>query len=156
MAKYDYCYFQDDDWLNLYMDSLYTNFLENPNLIHSNSMPIIYLESRRWMFANADKDLHTGFTWLGCGSFVPREKVQRFLGQLGSISLSKDRLKLADRYFSLWTNQYPYQLSNPLTPLDKKDGWDVDQWNTVYNNIVSLNVYEIRRHFGKYIVFFKN
>ncbi|PKK80830.1 hypothetical protein RhiirC2_723542 [Rhizophagus irregularis] len=136
MAKYDYCYFQDDDWLNLYMDSLYTNFLENPNLIHSNSMPVIYLESRRWMFANADKNLHTGFTWLGCGSFVSRAKVQRFLGQLGSISLIKDRLKLADRYFSLWTNQYPYQLSNPLTPLDQKDGWGVDQWNMVYNNIL--------------------
>ncbi|CAB4417263.1 unnamed protein product [Rhizophagus irregularis] len=136
MAKYDYCYFQDDDWLNLYMDSLYTNFLENPNLIHSNSMPVIYLESRRWMFANVDKNLHTGFTWLGCGSFVSRAKVQRFLGQLGSISLIKDRLKLADRYFTLWTNQYPYQLSNPLTPLDQKDGWGVDQWNMVYNNIL--------------------
>nr|CAG8494478.1 6977_t:CDS:2 [Entrophospora candida] len=123
MAKYDYCYYQDDDWLNMYMDSMYTNFLNNPSLIHSNTMPIIHLEHRRWMFANADKNLHTGFTWFGCGSFVPRAKVQRFLGQLGSISLAKERLKLSDMYFSIWTNQYPYQLSNPLTPLDQQEGW---------------------------------
>ncbi|CAG8439188.1 12774_t:CDS:2 [Funneliformis mosseae] len=143
MAKYDYCYFQDYNWLNLYMDSLYTNFLNNPSLIHSNTMPINYLEHKRWMFANSDKNLHTGFTRLGCGSFASRAKVQRFLGQLGSISLMKDRLKFADVYFSLWTNQYPYQLSNPLITLDKKDGWkagvnqwNVDQWNLFYNNIL--------------------
>ena len=53
MAKYDYCYFQDDDWLNLYMDSIYSNFLKSPNLIHSNTMPIIHLEHRRWTFTNA-------------------------------------------------------------------------------------------------------
>ncbi|CAG8553625.1 10453_t:CDS:2 [Diversispora eburnea] len=130
MAKYDYCYFQDDDWLNLYMDSIYTNFLKYPNLIHSNTMPIIHLEHRRWMFASNDKNLHTGFTWLGCGSFIPRIKVQRFLGQIGSASLEKERLRLVDMYFSLWTNQYPYQLSNPLTTLDQSEDWSksADQW----------------------------
>ncbi|RHZ90140.1 hypothetical protein Glove_7g7 [Diversispora epigaea] len=138
MAKYDYCYFQDDDWLNLYMDSIYTNFLRYPNLIHSNTMPIIHLEHRRWMFSNNDKNLHTGFTWLGCGSFIPRIKVQRFLGQIGLYSLEKERLRLVDMYFSLWTNQYPYQLSNPLTTLDQSEGWSnsVDQWAVVYGNIL--------------------
>ncbi|CAG8619931.1 7454_t:CDS:2, partial [Acaulospora colombiana] len=146
MAKYDYCYFQDDDWLNLYMDSTYTNFIRNPNLIHSNTMPVIHLEHRRWTFHNADKNLHTGFTWLGCGSFVPREKVLRFLGQLGTIPLAKERLRLLDMYFSLWTNQYPYQLSNPLTPLNQKDDWgnSVDHWTVVYVNIVSIIVVTIR------------
>ncbi|CAG8673531.1 11745_t:CDS:2, partial [Racocetra persica] len=138
MAEYDYCYFQDDDWLNLYMDSIYTNFLRNPSLIHTNTMPLIHLEHRRWMFSNADKNLHTSFTWLGCGSFIPRAKVQRFMGQLGYISLPKDHLKVADMYFSLWSNQYPYQLSNPLTQLDQDNGWSsgIDHWSVVYSNIL--------------------
>ncbi|KAF0358155.1 hypothetical protein F8M41_014467 [Gigaspora margarita] len=138
MAEYNYCYFQDDDWLNLYMDSTYTNFLKNPSLIHSNTMPLIHLEHRRWMFSNSNKNIHTGFTWLGCGSFISRTKVQRFLGQLGYIPLSKDRLRLVDMYFSLWTNQYPYQLSNPLTPLDQNHGWSsgIDHWSIVYSNIL--------------------
>ncbi|CAG8507509.1 3144_t:CDS:2 [Paraglomus occultum] len=138
MATYDYCYFQDDDWLNLYMDSIYSNFLRSPNLIHSNTMPIIHLEHRRWTFTNADKKLHTGFTWLGCGSFVPRAKVQQFLRQVGSTAMPKDRLRLLDMYFSLWTNQYPYQLSNPLTPLEQEGAWStgVDQWAIVYANIL--------------------
>lgn len=87
--------------------------------------------------------MHAGFTWLGCGSFIPRIKVQRFLAQLGSAGLGKDRLRLADMYFSIWTNQYPYQLSNPLTPLEQKEGWSdgVDQWTIVYQNIVSVCVF---------------
>lgn len=55
MARYDYCYFQDDDWLNLYLDSMYTNFLRYPSLIHSTTMPIIHLEHRRWQFTNQGK-----------------------------------------------------------------------------------------------------
>ncbi|KAL1917545.1 uncharacterized protein VTP21DRAFT_3938 [Calcarisporiella thermophila] len=137
LSKYDYCYFQDDDWLNLYMDSLYSNFLKHPTLIHSNTMPIIHLEHRRWMFTDTDINLHTGFTWLGCGSFLQRDKVHRFLAQLGQENLPRERLRLADMYFSIWTNQYPYQLSNPLTPLDQDKGWStsVDQWAIVYGNI---------------------
>jgi hypothetical protein len=57
-----------------------------------------------------------------------------------SISLPKERLRLSDMYFSIWTNQYPYQLSNPLTPLDQQEGWSngVDQWAIVYGNIVNI------------------
>jgi hypothetical protein len=83
-------------------------------------------------------NMHTGFTWLGCGAFVPRWKVQNFLAQLGSAGLGKDRLRLADMYFSIWTNQYPWQLSNPLSPLDQNEGWSdgVDQWAIVHQNVV--------------------
>lgn len=85
--------------------------------------------------------MHSAFTWLGCGAFAPRWKVQNFLAQLGSAGLGKDRLRLADMYFSIWTNQYPWQLSNPLNPLDQKEGWSdaVDQWAIVYQNVVSIN-----------------
>jgi hypothetical protein len=52
LAKYEHCYFQDDDWLNTHMDALYTNFLTSPNLIHTNTLPLIQMEHRRWTFTN--------------------------------------------------------------------------------------------------------
>jgi hypothetical protein len=55
LAKYDHCYFQDDDWLNTHMDALYTNFLTSPNLIHTNTLPMIQMENRRWTFTNDGK-----------------------------------------------------------------------------------------------------
>lgn len=64
MAQYDYCYFQDDDWLNLYLDSMYTNFLRYPDLIHSNTMPIIHLEHKRWQFTNKGKSTYLCFSFL--------------------------------------------------------------------------------------------
>ncbi|OZJ02415.1 hypothetical protein BZG36_04762 [Bifiguratus adelaidae] len=138
-ATYEHCYFQDDDWLNIHMDSLYTQFLETPNVIISNTMPIIHLEQLRWRFYESEINMHAGFTWLGCGSFLPRDFSQQFLAQLASSSMSRDKLRLADMFFSIWTNQYPIQLVNPLTALDQKDAWStgegVDQWAVVYGNI---------------------
>jgi hypothetical protein len=66
LATYSHCYFNDDDWLNIYIDSLYTKYLDcctdtvkggrSPigvedrvgGRIASNTMPIIHLEHRRW------------------------------------------------------------------------------------------------------------
>ncbi|KAF9915071.1 hypothetical protein BX616_006963 [Lobosporangium transversale] len=140
LAKYQHCYFQDDDWLNTHMDALYTNFLTSPNLIHTNTLPLIHMEHRRWTFTNLDYKMHTGFSWMGTGSYVPREKAKQLLEQGGNSNLAKDRLKVIDMYFSIWTNQYPYQLVNYLTPLDQKNGWSTDgatdHWAIVFRNML--------------------
>ncbi|KAG0265655.1 hypothetical protein BG011_004254 [Mortierella polycephala] len=140
MAKYQHCYFQDDDWLNTHMDALYTNFLTSPNLIHTNTLPLIHMEHRRWTFTNSEYRMHTGFSWMGTGSYLPREKAQRLLEQGGNSNLAKDRLRVIDMYFSIWTNQYPYQLVNYLTPLDQKNGWSTDgvndHWSIVFRNML--------------------
>ncbi|KAF8984814.1 hypothetical protein BGZ46_006927 [Entomortierella lignicola] len=140
LAKYQHCYFQDDDWLNTHMDALYTNFLNSPSLIHTNTLPLIHMEHRRWTFTNEEVRMHTGFAWMGCGSFIPREKAQRLLEQGGNGNLPKDRLRVIDMYFSIWTNQYPYQLVNYLTPLDQKNGWSTDgvsdHWTIVFRNML--------------------
>ncbi|KAF9569230.1 hypothetical protein EC968_002638 [Mortierella alpina] len=140
LAKYQHCYFQDDDWLNTHMDALYTNFLTSPNLIHTNTLPLIHMEHRRWTFTNEEHKMHAGFAWMGTGSFLPREKAQRLLEQGGNSNLAKDRLRVIDMYFSIWTNQYPYQLVNYLTPLDQKDGWSTDgvndHWSIVFRNML--------------------
>ncbi|KAK5814577.1 hypothetical protein F5H01DRAFT_26501 [Linnemannia elongata] len=140
LAKYQHCYFQDDDWLNTHMDALYTNFLTSPNLIHTNTLPLIHMEHRRWTFTNSEYKMHTGFAWMGTGSYLPREKAQRLMEQGGNSNLAKDRLRVIDMYFSIWTNQYPYQLVNYLMPLDQKNGWStdgaVDHWTVVYRNMM--------------------
>ncbi|KAF9100044.1 hypothetical protein BGX29_006833 [Mortierella sp. GBA35] len=139
LAKYQHCYFQDDDWLNTHMDALYTNFLTSPSLIHTNTLPLIHMEHRRWTFTNDEYRMHSGFAWMGTGSYLPREKAQRLLEQGGNSNLAKDRLRVIDMYFSIWTNQYPYQLVNYLMPLDQKNGWStdgaVDHWTVVYRNM---------------------
>ncbi|GAA5892102.1 hypothetical protein JCM5296_004060 [Sporobolomyces johnsonii] len=156
LAKHPHCYFNDDDWLNIYMDALYTKYLESGSggssgalasaRIVSNTMPIIHLEHRRWRFENPDIDLHTGFTWLGTGSFFPRALSTRFLQQQSAspIPLRRDQSLVADMFFSLWTNSYPEQWPNDLVPIDVEGGevgWSrsagVDQWAVVYGNILS-------------------
>ncbi|KAG0304610.1 hypothetical protein BGZ98_005284 [Dissophora globulifera] len=140
LAKYQHCYFQDDDWLNTHMDALYTNFLTSPNLIHTNTLPLIHMEHRRWSFTNEEYKMHSGFSWMGTGSYLPREKAQRLLEQGGNSNLAKDRLRVIDMYFSIWTNQYPYQLVNYLTPLDQANGWSTDgvsdHWTIVFRNML--------------------
>ncbi|KAF9925066.1 hypothetical protein BGZ67_008926 [Mortierella alpina] len=140
LAKYEHCYFQDDDWLNTHMDALYTNFLTSPSLIHTNTLPLIQMEHRRWTFTNEDFNMHAGFSWMGTGSYLPRAKARRLLEQRGNTTLAKDRFKVIDMYFSIWTNQYPYQLVNYLTPLDQKNGWSTevvnDHWSIVFRNML--------------------
>ncbi|KAF9428342.1 hypothetical protein BGZ94_002740 [Podila epigama] len=139
-AKYKHCYFQDDDWLNTHMDALYTNFLTSPNLLHTNTQPLIQMEHRRWTFTNENYNMHAGFSWLGTGSYLPQEKAQRLLTQRDNSSLPMDRSKVIDLYFSIWTNQYPYQLVNYLTELDQNKEWsneEVDNhWSTVFINML--------------------
>ncbi|KAI8993523.1 hypothetical protein BDB01DRAFT_716216 [Pilobolus umbonatus] len=89
------------------MDSLYTNFLRYPTLIHANSKPSHYEHEMKWRFYNE------GYADFRYGAFVPRWKVQTFLTQLGKSGLIKDSLRQAESYFSIWTNQYPWLLSNP-------------------------------------------
>lgn len=101
-----------------------------------------------------DIDMHTGFAWLGTGAFVPKVLSLRFLQQMSSLPTSlvspsnsgplvPDQTSLCDMYFSIWTNTWPEQSPNELVPIDVEGaevGWSrgkgVDQWATVYANIV--------------------
>jgi hypothetical protein len=114
VASHDKCYFQDDLWLNPYMDSLYTHSLRYPQLIISNTRQSNYVDYSTWRFTRPDIDLHTGFTDLRYGAFVPKEMVSSFVDQLNSHDLNSTRMKQADVYFSMWNNQYPYLVVNSL------------------------------------------
>ncbi|SCV71957.1 BQ2448_4651 [Microbotryum intermedium] len=166
MATTEHCYFNDDDWLNVYLDSLYTKYIDTrsgivsgsssaqssttgsvavPRIV-SNTMPIIHLEHQRIFFAT-DINLHTGFTWIGCGSFAPKALSVRFLNQQSAAPsmLTRDQTLVSDMFFSLWTNTYPEQMPNDLVPIDVEGGevgWStgVDQWAIVYGNVVSESI----------------
>lgn len=76
-----------------------------------------------------DISLHTGYTDLRYGAFVSQHKVQKFLSQLSAQGLSTSKLRLAEFYFSIWLNQYPYLVSNPLLS-NGRDGFrDIDTVN---------------------------
>ncbi|KAF9902384.1 hypothetical protein BX616_001949, partial [Lobosporangium transversale] len=142
LAKYDHCYIQDDDWINLSLDSLYTLFIDHPNSLVTSTIPAMYAQQRTWMFQNAQVGLHTGFSWLGAGSFMPKSAVFNFLLQLGGSNLWKERVQLSDLFFSLWRNQYPIVLSHALAPLDQSSSWSgrIDQWSVVYEHMTDAIV----------------
>ncbi|KAG0346166.1 hypothetical protein BG004_002288 [Podila humilis] len=137
LAKYDHCYIQDDDWINLSMDSMYTAYIDNPESLLTNTMPSMYAQQRSWMFQNPKIGLHTGFSWLGCGSFMPKKTVFRFMMQLGGSNLWKEQITLSDLFFTLWRNQYPIVLSQALAPLDQSSSWsgNINQWSVVYTHL---------------------
>ncbi|KAG0253334.1 hypothetical protein BG011_006419 [Mortierella polycephala] len=137
LAKYDHCYIQDDDWINLAMDSMYALYVDQPNTLVTSTIPAMNAQQRSWMFQNPQLGLHTGFTWLGAGSFMPKQAVFKFLLQLGGSNLWKERVQLSDLFFSLWRNQYPTVLSHALAPLDQSSSWSgrIDQWSVVYEHM---------------------
>ncbi|KAI7873815.1 hypothetical protein K492DRAFT_138588 [Lichtheimia hyalospora FSU 10163] len=101
------------------MDTLYLNMIRYPTLIHANSPPTLYLDQARRRF---QVSMHSGYVDLQYGAFLPRTEAQTFLTKMGKSSLGKDRIRLADMYFALWTNQYPWILANPIhsaAPLDE-------------------------------------
>ncbi|GAA5975432.1 hypothetical protein JCM11641_004262 [Rhodosporidiobolus odoratus] len=134
MASYEHCYFSDDRWLNLGMDSTYTKYLEccagsrsmrilasGGGRISSSTLPRSHIEQRRWQFDNPDISLHAGFTSLGTGTYAPRHFSSRFVQQqaASSLHLSRRQRSLAgDAPFSIWSNSYQEQMPSDLVLID--------------------------------------
>ncbi|KAI8884676.1 hypothetical protein K501DRAFT_247387 [Backusella circina FSU 941] len=140
VASYNKCYFQDDLWLNPYMDSLYTHASRYPEQLVANARPTNYMDYMMWRFNRPDIDLHTGYVELRYGAFVSRSKVQKFLSQLSRQDLSTSKLRQAENYFSIWTNQYPYLILNPLLSFGRERFKGVDTINN--RELVQLNMFD--------------
>lgn len=52
VATYGKCYFQDDLWLNPYLDSLYTHSFRYPDHLIANTRPVNYVDYMKWRFTN--------------------------------------------------------------------------------------------------------
>jgi hypothetical protein len=83
LAKTQACFYVDDDWdVRMYMRSLYSNFLLEPTILHSITDQFTYFTNLMWTFFDKDIDLHTGFSWIGCGSIFSRDNAVRHLKYL--------------------------------------------------------------------------
>lgn len=140
VASFDKCYFQDDLWLNPYLDSLYTHSHRYPDHFVVNTRPVNYIDYKRWRFYNSEHSIHTGFADLRYGAFIAKQKVQNFLSQLSSQGLGASKLKHADVYFSIWLNQYPYIVSNPLLSNGRDKFKDLDSVNN--RNMIEYYMYD--------------
>lgn len=55
VATFEKCYFQDDLWLNTYLDSLYTHSYRYPDHLIANTRTSNYIDYMTWRFKNKGK-----------------------------------------------------------------------------------------------------
>jgi len=83
LAKTKACFYVDDDWdIRMYVRSLYSSFLLEPTILHAITDQFTYFTNLMWTFFDKSIDLHTGFSWIGCGSIYSRENAIRHLKYL--------------------------------------------------------------------------
>ena len=80
LAKTNACFYADDDWdIRTYVRSLYSSFLLEPTVLHATTDQFTYFTNLMWTFFDESIDLHTGFSWIGCGSVFSRDNAIRHL-----------------------------------------------------------------------------
>ena len=79
------CFYSDDDWdASPYMNSLIASFRADPNLLHSATNAVTHYNNMLWTFMDSSIDLHTGHSWIGCGSVFLRDHARRHLDLLSA------------------------------------------------------------------------
>ena len=77
-AKTRACLYVDDDYsIAYYLKSLLASFRSDPNLLHSVTEPYTFYTNLIWTYLDSTIDLHSGFSWIGCGSVFLREHAQK-------------------------------------------------------------------------------
>ncbi|CAF3725455.1 unnamed protein product [Rotaria socialis] len=111
-AKTLVCFYADDDWnTSHYIKTLIASFRSDPNVLHSVTNVVTYYNNLLWTFMDSRIDLHTGFSWIGCGSLFLREHAQRHLQLLRMhLQTNPELLAFSDLFFSIWLNDIPSQL----------------------------------------------
>lgn len=105
MAKYDLCYFIDDDFLPKNIHQLYMSVQRDPTRIHAAGYVGLIWNDHRWTIEDQKLGIHSQFTWLGHGSMINRTLATTFLGHAQRFGL--EDAPISDNAFSLWTNRFP-------------------------------------------------
>jgi hypothetical protein len=80
LAKTRACFYVDDDWnISHYLKSLIASFRSDPYLLHSVTDSYTYYTNLVWSYFDITIDLHTGFSWIGCGSIFLRQHAEKHL-----------------------------------------------------------------------------
>lgn len=67
------CFYMDDDWdVSCYLKSLIADFRADPFILHAVTDPYTFFTNLMWSYFDAHIRLHTGFSWIGCGSVFLR------------------------------------------------------------------------------------
>lgn len=105
-SRLNRCYFQDNTWLNPYMDSLYTHAIRHPDQWIVNTKLSDTINAMTWRFRT--ENIHAGYADLRYGAFVSKDQVQHFLDNSAFDHTN-------DVHFAIGLGQYPYIISNPIT-----------------------------------------
>ena len=74
------CFYVDDDWnVSSYIKSLIASFRSDPDLLHSVTDAYTFYTNLVWSYFDSKIDLHSGFSWIGCGSVFLRAHAQKHL-----------------------------------------------------------------------------
>ena len=80
MATTRACFYVDDDWnASGYIKSLVASFRSDPNVLHAVTNAYTFYTNLVWSYFDNEIDLHTGFSWIGCGSVFLRAHAQKHL-----------------------------------------------------------------------------
>ena len=131
LGRYPVCYIQDDTFLPTCLNGLYASYLKDPEVLHVTTDIDTQLLNAKWMFFDPSIDLHTGFAWLGSGSFIKRSRASEFLSQL--YKLLEDEQDVAELVFSLWMNEVPFILAQPRNTVALDQANDISCINCVEN-----------------------
>ncbi|CAF0966015.1 unnamed protein product [Adineta steineri] len=107
------CFYADDDWdASFYLKSLIADFRADPYVLHSVTDPGTFYTNLMWSYFDRDINLHTGFSWIGCGSIFLREYAQRHIEYLHTyLKNNRNLIHLSDVFFSIWLNDIPSQFN---------------------------------------------
>ena len=132
-AKTHACFYVDDDYNpGHYLKCLIASFRSDPNLLHTVTEVYTFYTNLVWTYFDSTIDLHSGFSWIGCGSVFLRQYAQHhiqlmhkfFQNYTGKQFLSTesiqfiwlliDLLALSDVFFSVWLNDISVQMNTVL------------------------------------------
>jgi len=117
VGNYPVCIFIDDNFVPLYFQQLYDNYLRFPNLLHTCSDSKLYWNNLKSTFIQDEIGIETGFSLIGTGALISKQKVIDFLEFHGNFK-NEDLPSNSDYFFSLWLNSLPYQLQVNLFSYD--------------------------------------
>ena len=79
-AKTRGCFYIDDDYnAGHYLKSLIASFRSDPNLLHAVTDAYTFYTNLVWTYFDSKINLHSGFSWIGCGSIFLRQHAQQHL-----------------------------------------------------------------------------
>ena len=95
-AKTRACFYVDDDWNTAhYLRSVIASFRSDPTVLHAVTDEYTSYTNLVWSYFDRSIDLHTGFSWIGCGGIFLRQHAEQhlrflrsFLGQNQSRTLT--------------------------------------------------------------------